>query len=84
MQQARDGLDTEPAELRQSLVGPAPIADIRGIGRDGFPQDRVAHRFDSERLKSGEIFVSISMPGFVNQVSKGVPNPNNGAFKSAP
>ncbi len=44
MAERQNGVETEPLDLAQALVGPAEVPLFRFIRRDAFPQRRVANR----------------------------------------
>jgi hypothetical protein len=81
---ADDGAHAQVAQVPQSFVGLSPVARIRSVWRDVFPQDWVAERGDAEGGKAIEIIEPMSVPGSRNLVVKAVADPVDRALDTAP
>jgi hypothetical protein len=47
--------DTEPAEVVETFVGPAPVKFVQTTRGGAFPQDWITHSFDAQRSETIQI-----------------------------
>jgi hypothetical protein len=76
--------DAEFAQASEALIRPGPVADIGMVGRDGFPHDGVADRFDPERRDGIEIGQALEMPCLLHLIAEFAAYLHNSALNAAP
>ncbi len=79
-----DHLDPALAEVFEPLVVPRKVELSRRLGRDRFPQDRIADRFDAETDHRVEVVEAGGVPGFDDLVTIFVADANDRTFDPAP
>jgi hypothetical protein len=76
--------DAEFAQASKTLVRPGPVADVRMLGRDGLPHDRVAHRPDPESRDGIEVGQALKMSCLLHLIAELVSDLHNSALNAAP
>ena len=82
--EAGDRAHAEVADLGEPRVAPGPVAVIRRVRGDAFPQQGVAQRLDAEVRKGGKIAGPVVMPRQPRLIPVRVADAIDGAFQPPP
>src|SRR5437764_2204407 len=84
MQQAADDANSQIVKPTQPDIVPAPIADLRVIGSDRLPNDRVAQRTNSKRCDAIQIVQPILVTGLHDLIPEPLSDAGHRAFHASP
>lgn len=65
----------------EAFVRPRPIAEVRMVGCDGLPNERVSQRFDAEGCDGINVRQALEMPCLLDLVEELVSELDNSALK---
>ena len=82
--QAHDRPHAKLAKTRQPGVRPAPVARLRIVRRDAFPQHRIADRLEPESGEQLQVGWPVVVAGAAGLVAEPAPDPLHRAFVPAP
>src|SRR5512137_3077364 len=84
MAKASDHANAQSLKMRYPLVSPFPAACVRMLGRDGLPQQGIAHFSNAERSSRIQIRKPVKMSRFCNLVAIRICDANDRTFKTTP
>src|SRR4051794_35902202 len=84
MDQSGDDADAQFIKPGQTGVVPSPITDIRMLGCDRLPDDRITYGPNSECGQAVQVFEAIMMAGFDHLVPETISDASDRTFYSAP